>query len=526
MWGLRSSRTLVIGAAFAVFVVCCVLPLAYMLAASLSAAGGSDYRALLLDGRQRRLLYDTAVLGAGTSVVGTLIGAPLGIALARIDLKCKSLLRILLSAPMLLPPYVVGLSWVFLSDRDGGLAQILGRDVLSNWTYSRTSAMVLLGLVFYPLSMLTTEVAVRRIEPRLEEAALIVARPARVLRHITVRLAAPSIAAAALVIFVLAVSEFGLPGLLRVRVFTTEVFTAFASLYDFGRATVLALPLLFLSMIAAAVAVALEGERLITTRRGGANGPLPLLDAWKPAALVAAGILLVVALVVPLAMLLKESSAVRSWDAVISGSGAAIRNSILLASIGATLTVAVGLALGYARARASHGVGVMADLTLVIVFAVPSTVVGVGLIGLWNRAGAAGAVYGTDAMVLLVCFARFLPVAALGLAAAARQVPLSHEEAAAAAGAGWLRTVGQILVPQMLTSLLAVGVVVFVLAFGELSASILVAPPGDATLPIRIYTLIANAPPADVAALALLQSAVIVSPLLLLAAGIALREAR
>ena len=43
-------------------------------------------------------------------------------------------------------------------------------------------------------------------------------------------------------IFVLAVSEFGVPGLLRVRVFTTEVFTAFAALYDFSRATILALP--------------------------------------------------------------------------------------------------------------------------------------------------------------------------------------------------------------------------------------------------------------------------------------------
>ena len=54
---------------------------------------------------------------------------------------------------------------------------------------------------------------------------------------------------------------------------------------------------------------------------------------------------------------------------------------------------------------------------------------------------------------------------------------------------------------------MAVWVVVFVLAFGELGASILVAPPGETTLPIRIYTLIANAPPSQVAALALVQAA-------------------
>jgi hypothetical protein len=36
------------------------------------------------------------------------------------------------------------------------------------------------------------------------------------------------------------------------------------------------------------------------------------------------------------------------------------------------------------------------------------------------------------------------------------------------------------------------------LAFGELGAGVLVTPPGESTLPIRIYTLIANAPPAQV----------------------------
>lgn len=68
--------------------------------------------------------------------------------------------------------------------------------------------------------------------------------------------------------------------------------------------------------------------------------------------------------------------------------------------------------------------------------------------------------------------------------------------------------------------------IVFILAFGELGASILVAPPGESTLPIRIYTLIANAPPAEVAALALLQSLVVLAPLALLAFSLAVRPPR
>ena len=69
--------------------------------------------------------------------------------------------------------------------------------------------------------------------------------------------------------------------------------------------------------------------------------------------------------------------------------------------------------------------------------------------------------------------------------------------------------------PQIARGLAAAWVVAFVFAFGELGASILVSPPGESTLPIRIYTLIANTPASVVAALALLQLTVIFLPLAL-----------
>jgi iron(III) transport system permease protein len=159
----------------------------------------------------------------------------------------------------------------------------------------------------------------------------------------------------------------------------------------------------------------------------------------------------------------------------------------------------------------------------VALFAVPSTVVGVGLIGLWNRPGPLGLVYGTELMLLLGYLARFVPVAALILAATVRTVPVSHEEAAAVSGAGWIRTMWRIVFPQIGAGAAAAWGVAFVLAFGELGVSILIAPPGEATLPIRVYTLIANAPPSDVAALALLQTAVVFTPLAALGAAASLR---
>jgi iron(III) transport system permease protein len=179
--------------------------------------------------------------------------------------------------------------------------------------------------------------------------------------------------------------------------------------------------------------------------------------------------------------------------------------------------------LGYARARARDRSANLADILFVVLFAVPSTIVGVALIGLWNRPGVSGSIYGTDAMFILAYLARFAPVAALILAAAVRFIPVSHEEAAATAGAGWLRTMRRIVLPQLRLGLAATWIVVFVLSFGELGASILIAPPGESTLPIRIYTIIANTPPAQVAALALLQAIVIFMPLAALGAVASVR---
>ena len=515
MWRWPSSRTVGVTIAVVLFVACCLLPVAYVLTAPLSNWNIGS-KGVWLDARQQGLLWNTARLGVGTALLATAIGAPLGLALARIAVRGKSLLRVALAAPVLLPPYVVTLAWTYLGS---------SHDLFSTWTYSLPAAIVVLGLVYYPLCMLATEVALRRIDGRLEEAALLIAPPRLVLRRITFPLAAPSVLAAALVIFVLSVSEFGVPGLLRVRVYTTEVFTAFAALYDFGRAMLLAVPLLVLCLIVAIVAVALASERLVSTRRSSGTRP-PLLVGWQRPAEVGAVVTVAIALGIPLMVLVREALAAESLSAVLDGSGRAIANSLFLATIGATAVVGLALWLGYARARAHSRLGQLADVLFVVAFAVPSTIVGVGLIGLWNRPGLLGTLYGTNAMFILGYLARFVPVAALTIAAATRYVPVSHEEAAAVSGAGWLRTITRIVVPQIRLGLLTAWIIAFVLAFGELGVSILIAPPGEATLPIRIYTIIANTPPSHVATLALLQTAVILSPLAVLALAIPVREAR
>ena len=517
---LPSARVLALVVAALLFITLCALPAIYMFVVSFISADGSlsfyNYRRLFAEPRQRELLLTSTLLGTGAAAVATIVGAPLGLLLARADLPAKRLLRFAFVVPLVIPPYILALAWIYVGGSAGVAAQVLGRDLLSGWTYSLAGAIVVLGISFYPLSMLATEAAARRVDGRLEEAALLVTHPRRVLWRITLPLIAPSIAAAALIVFVLALSEFGVPGLLRVRVFTTEVFTAFAALYDFGAATALATPMLALALLAGIAAKLIIGERLLATRRGVHTGLPLMLSRWR--APVVAGLTLVLAILVvlPLVVLALEAGRVERVTAAVKASGQAITNSLVLATIGATCIVAIAVLLGYGRARARTRFGGFVDLAFIVIFAVPSTVVGVGLIGLWNRPGFMGELYASSVMIVFAYIARFVPVAALILAASVRQIPASFEEAAEIAGASWPRAFARIVLPQIRTGLAAAGVVVFIFAFGELGATVLVTPPGESTLPVRVYTLIANTPSSEVAALALMQSGIVLVPVALL----------
>jgi len=518
---LPSARATTLGLAVMLFVLFCILPVVYMFGVSLTDAAGSftpdNYRQLFTEPRQRGLMLASIMLGGGAAIFATILGAPLGLLLARARLPAKRFLRLALIVPLVVPPYIMALAWVLLTGPVGLFATAAGRDFLSDWTYSLTGAVIVLGLTFYPLSMLATEVAARRVDARLEESALLAANPRRVLWRITLPLIGPTVAAAGLIVFVLALSEFGVPALLRVRVFTTEAFTAFAAFYDFGAGVALCTPLLVMALIVSVVIKFIIGERLLVTTRSLQLGlPLTVSLLFRTAILIGIAVVICGSTLLPLAALLFQTTGINRIASAVSTSVHAIANSLWLAFVGATLIVALAVVLGYGRARARSRVRMFFDPPLILLFAVPSTVVGIGIIGLWNRDGVMGQVYSSLWIIVVAYIARFAPVAALMLAAGVRQISTSSEHAAEVAGASWTRTFASIVLPQLRTGLAATWVVSFIFCFGELGATILVAPAGESTLPVRVYTLIANTPSSEVASLALMQVGITLVPLVLL----------
>src|SRR6266487_2253565 len=122
------SRIIVLTAANITFLLVCALPALYMFGSSFvgkdSGFTFSNYFKIVAEPRQRSLLLTSATLGFGSAFVATILGAPLGVLLARGDVPFRRIVRVLLAVPLVIPPYVLALSWVLLSGPGGVLARI------------------------------------------------------------------------------------------------------------------------------------------------------------------------------------------------------------------------------------------------------------------------------------------------------------------------------------------------------------------------------------------------------------------
>jgi iron(III) transport system permease protein len=180
--------------------------------------------------------------------------------------------------------------------------------------------------------------------------------------------------------------------------------------------------------------------------------------------------------------------------------GQAPWTSVGTAAVAATVIAAVGLVLGYAAARGLRGAS-MLDAIAVLAFVTPASVLGVGLIAVWNRP-ATRALYASVAILVIGYVARYAVVGIRAVASVVLQTPVHLEESAAAAGARFWRRLIRIILPLNLRGVVAGWLLAMVFCLRDFETAVLYYPPGREPLPVRIFTLEANGPPPVVAALA------------------------
>jgi molybdate transport system permease protein len=203
-WQNRIPLLLAVPAAVALLFL--VLPLVGLVI----RAPWSDASTVLTRAGALQALQLSLITATVSVIIVMLVGVPLAWVLARPNLRGASLLRALITIPLVLPPVVGGVALFTVLGRAG----LLGRPLyqLTGFAFPFTPYAVILAQVFValPFLVLSVEGALRAADRRYEEAASTLgARPITVFRRITLPLIGPGVAAGAVLAWARALGEFG-----------------------------------------------------------------------------------------------------------------------------------------------------------------------------------------------------------------------------------------------------------------------------------------------------------------------------
>jgi iron(III) transport system permease protein len=488
--GRRSRRPPVFLAAASVAALAVVcLPLAYLVIRA--AGGGAAAWETLTRPRTVSLVGETAALVAATTAAAVLVAVPLAWLVTRTDLPGRRVWVIAAALPLVIPSYVAALALLAAFGPRGLVQQLLegpfGVERVPE-VYGLGGGVLALTISTYPYVFLLTAVALRDVDPALEETARGLGRGrVATFLHVTLPLVRPSIGAGALLAALYALSDFGAVSLMQTDSLTRAIYVQYRSLFDRTPAAVLALVLVALTAVLLILELRLRGRGRLARAGPGTARPAPPARLgrarWPALAFCAAVVAL--SLAAPLAVLGYWFSRAASASELAEAAAAAGR-SLLASGLAAALTVLAALPLALLVARhptrwtnALERVGYGAN-------ALPGIVIALSLV--FFAANYASPVYQTLALLLVAYGVRFYPQALAASHASLAAVSPRLEEAARALGRGPVATFASVTAPLAAPGLLAGGALVFLSAMKELPATLLLRPIGYETLATEIWT--------------------------------------
>lgn len=519
------ERRITLILAVAVLVIIGPLPLVAMFGQSIDVDGRltlATYARLFADPQRYGVtISHSLTLASLTSAGATALGVPLGLLLGKTDLPLRRVLGVLFAIPLLLPPYVLAVCWFNLLASNSMIANVIPAAIsrwLSDHLFGLPGCLWVLVSAFMPLVMILTMAYLRSINPRLEEAARLHARWPSTLRRITLPMILPGIFFNATLVFLLALGEVGAPMFLRYAVLPVETLTQFAAFYDFGAATAAAMPLLVITLLVLALERRYLRDRVYRLRPTAPRRSLIVpLGPWRVPAVAVVSVLAGAIVILPLISVVASSLSPFGYPEAWSKAGGSLGRSLLLASLGATLLTVLGFLCGYLIHHRALRFWRAVDTLTLLLFTLPGAVLGIGLIALWNRQ-ATSFLYSSAAMVILAYLAQYTAITSRITLATLGNLPQSLEEAAQMTGARWFARIRHVVLPAAFPGVAVAWLIGFIFCLRDLGASMLVYPPGQDTLPVRIYTIMANGAPSLVAAMCVMLVTVTLLSLILVAA--------
>ncbi len=463
-----------------------------------------------------RAVWQSIKLAGGVTLWSLAVGGVVGVSVALYTGRGARLLLILQVLPLLLPSFLPSIGWsnwqVWLHERlpgPSGLFQVPPL-VASVWV---------LGWQYTALPLLTAWTACRSLRASQIESARL-AGGERLVLKLTARTCFVPTLLAAVLAGVLSLSDVGAPLIFGLRTAAVEIRTSFSALFDYSLAARQSLVLALLVLALVSPAVMLGVPQLASAVLAKQTQPLtPTHHKWWSR--LSGGLLTLVlaaAVVIPAAGLalpvVEHPMFGRAWAEIAQ----ALPSTVVFAGSAAAVAVGLGLLLSLCAAR-NRRVQTIAVGVLVVVFALPPAT---GALGVARLAAASPAAFDwllrSQATVGWVTGLHVLPVAAVLLLRAVRSVSESWLEAARLHGLHSRQVLFKIVLPFLWPAVLVSGLLTAVLALADIVTTLLLAPPGKQSVPVAIFTVMANSPEGLVGSLCLLYVAAVAG---LLTAGTA-----
>ena len=432
-------------------------------------------------------------------ILAAAIGVPLAFLFEWFDFPGRKTLGALIALPVVLPPLVGVIAFLFLYGESGFIARAVQSVFhLQNapWRLQGAAAILLVhAYSMYVYFYLFTRAGLAKLDVSMLEAAQALGADRRAtLWRVIVPLLRPSLVGAAMLTFMTALGSFSAPYIFGggFRVMTTQIVATKLN-GDLPLAMVETVALALVAIAGLVILGRTEGDDiLVALGKGIAPRPRPIRRASVRWLAAIAGWGLAVLLLLPhLTLGLVSLVPYGAWTTEILppvinlenyrrlfSEAERLRpmwNSLWMAAASTAVAVALALAGGWLVVRRRVALRRAIEALLALPWALPGTVFAIALATTFSVHAPSQlrfVLVGTAVILPLAYLVRALPLTGRGILAAYRHLDPSLEEAAASLGAGRWRTLGRVTLPQLRPGLAAGASLAFVAALGDIVASI------------------------------------------------------
>jgi iron(III) transport system permease protein len=460
-----------------------------------------DYLKLPENSRWIRATKNTFQMVLLSTCTSTMVGFLYALGLMRPNFPAREFFRLVAILPLFSPPFTIGFSYLLMFGRFGVITHgLFGVEVtILGWW----SLWVVQTLSNFPYAALAIERALVATPPTLEAAARNLGGDGwAVFRTVTLPLARPAVAGAALLVGIYVLADFANPLVIGgdFPLLATEAWYRIDGWADLRGATLLATTLLPPALLLFVAERYWIGRRTYAVIGGRGSSlsrpPLPSLLKWSLLAFCG----LIAAVILSLYFGVVAGAFTRTWGVdwtptlkqwyVALTKADHIRNSLVFAAAAGIASTLLATVAAYLVDQKVFPVGRLLDVLCVLPAAVPGVFFGIGYLLFFNRPGIR--LTGT-ALVLLLAFTFYnLPfsyqIARAGLA----QIHRNLADAAADLGAFRFRILWDVHLRLIFPACVAAWTAAFVNGVTNLSIAIFLVAGGNQVATFSILGLIGD----------------------------------